>query len=83
MKRFINWHKELISLSQDRLGIDWYITAWISWIKGIIFGIIIMTLLSGCYITSYVPDPVYEDHPHSTEVYYNGIDVYFGYYSAF
>jgi len=83
MKRFINWHKELISLSQDRLGIDWYTTAWISWIKGIIFGIIIMTLLSGCYITSYVPDPIYEDHPHSTEVYYNGIDVYWGYHTGF
>ena len=40
-------------------------------------------LFSGCYITSYTPDPIYEDHPHTTEVYYYGVDVYFGYYSGF
>ena len=30
-------------------------------------------LFSGCYVTSYSPDPIYEDHP--VEVYYNGIDI--------
>ena len=45
MKRFINWHKELISLSQDRLGIDWYALAWISWFKGIVTGLIIYHFL--------------------------------------
>jgi len=44
---------------------------------------IAITLLSGCYVTSYTPDPIYEDHPHPTEVYYNGIDIYFGYNSGF
>jgi len=46
--------------------------------------LIIVLFLSSCSLTStYYVDPVYEDHPHSTEVYYNGIDVYFGYYSGF
>ena len=45
--------------------------------------ILAIFLFSGCYITSYTPDPIYEDHPHTTEVYYNGIDIYFGYYSGF
>ena len=49
----------------------------------IVYTILITFILSGCYITSYTPDPIYEDHPHSTEVYYNGVDVYFGYYSGF
>ena len=83
MKRFINWHKEMCEIFHTWSGTDWYTTAWISWLKGIIFGIIIMILLSGCYITSYTPDPIYEDHPHSTEIYYNGIDVYWGYHTGF
>jgi len=52
----------------------------------IIFWIITLTMLTvmtGCYVTSYVPDPIYEDHPHSTEIYYNGIDVYWGYHTGF
>ena len=40
-------------------------------------------LFGGCSITSYYPDPIYEDHPHTTEVYYYGVDVYFGYHSGF
>ena len=49
----------------------------------IIMIMILLTALSGCYVTSYTPNPVYEDHPHTTEVYYNGIDIYFGYHSGF
>ena len=45
--------------------------------------LLILFLSTGCYITSYTPDPVYEDHPHTTEVYYNGIDIYFGYHTGF
>ena len=47
------------------------------------FSLIASVFLSGCYVTSYDPGPIYEDHPHTTEVYYNDIDVYFGYYSGF
>ena len=50
--------------------------------------ITIITLLSGCYITSYIPDPIYEDHPHTTEVYWYtdyelGGTPYFGYCDNF
>jgi len=83
MKRFINWHKEMCELFMEWSGTDWYTTAWISWVKGIIMGIIIMSLLTSCYVTSYIPDPIYEDRPHTTEVYYNGIDIYWGYHSGF
>ena len=47
------------------------------------FSLIASVFLSGCYVASYDPGPIYEDHPHTTEVYYNDIDVYFGYYSGF
>ena len=44
----------------------------------------IILFLSSCSLTStYYVDPIYEDHPHTTEVYYYGIDVYFGYHSGF
>ena len=44
----------------------------------------ILLFLSSCSLTStYYIDPVYEDHPHTTEVYFYGTDVYFGYYSGF
>ena len=45
--------------------------------------LILLILSTGCYITSYTPDPIYEDHPHTTEVYYNGVDIYFGFSSGF
>lgn len=46
--------------------------------------LIIVLFLSSCSLTStYYVDPVYEDHPHSTEVYYYGVDVYWGYNSGF
>ena len=44
--------------------------------------LIFILFLSGCTLTQYI-DPIYEDHPHTTEIYYNGIDIYFGYYSGF
>jgi hypothetical protein len=45
--------------------------------------LVILILLSSCTLTQYAYDPIYEDHPHSTEVYYNGIDVYWGYHTGF
>jgi hypothetical protein len=45
--------------------------------------ILLLLLLSSCSLTSYYVDPVYEDHPHTTEIYYNGIDIYFGFSSGF
>ena len=45
--------------------------------------LVILILLSSCTLTQYTYDPIYEDHPHSTEVYYNGIDIYWGYHTGF
>jgi len=55
---------------------------------GKIFIMIIMiaiaiTLLSGCGITYTYNDPIYEDHPHTTEVYHYNELVYFGYWDGF
>jgi len=44
---------------------------------------LIILLLCSCTLTQYTVDPIYEDHPHTTEIYYNGIDIYFGYNSGF
>ena len=54
----------------------------------IIMIMILLTALSGCYVTSYTPSHIYEDHPHTTEVYWytdyelGGIP-YFGYCDNF
>jgi len=45
--------------------------------------LLLLLLLCGCTLTQYTVDPIYEDHTHTTEVYYNNMDVYFGYYSGF
>ena len=45
--------------------------------------ILILLLLCSCTLTQYTIDPVYEDHPHSTEIYYHNEVIYFGYYSGF
>ena len=46
--------------------------------------LILILALTSCTVT-YIPDESYhyEDHPHTTEIYYYGTDVYFGYYSGF
>jgi len=49
----------------------------------ITFWLIVLSLISSCGITAYHIDPIYEDHPHSVEVYYNGVDVYWGYHTGF
>ena len=39
----------------------------------ILLGIILLSLIPSCTLTQYTTDPyIYEDHPHSTEVYYRG-----------
>ena len=43
----------------------------------------ILLFLSSCSLTSYVYDPIYEDHPHTTEIYYHNEVIYFGYYEGF
>ena len=50
--------------------------------------LILLLFLSSCTLTSYVYDPVYEDHPHTTEVYWYtdyelGGTPYFGYWEGF
>ena len=45
--------------------------------------LLILLFLCSCTLTQYTYDPIYEDHPHSTEVYYNGVDIYWGYYTGF
>ena len=57
----------------------------------IIFWLVTLTMLTvmtGCHITSYTPDPIYEDPPHPTEVYWYtdyelGGTPYFGYWNNF
>jgi len=52
------------------------------------FWLIILLLLPGCYVTSYTPDPIYEDQLHTTEIYWHtdykiGGSPYFGYWDNF
>ena len=49
--------------------------------------LILISLLTGCHVT-YTSDPIYEDHPHTTEVYWYtdyelGGTPYFGYWNNF
>ena len=48
----------------------------------------ILLFLSSCSLTQYTYDPIYEDHPHTTEVYWHtdyeiGGSPYFGYWGDF
>jgi hypothetical protein len=50
--------------------------------------LILILFLSGCTLTQYTVDPIYEDHPHTTEVYwYTDYEIgglpYFGYWNNF
>ena len=86
MRKFINWHKLQIGKIQNLLRVDNYETLWLSWLKGLIMGIIIMSLLSGCYIyegTTYT-DPNYNTgyyQPNTLTYYQNHyvptIDLYY------
>ena len=41
-----------------------------------------LLLLCSCTLTTYTTDPIYEDHPHSTDIYYHDDLVYFGFWSG-
>ena len=45
--------------------------------------LLILLLTCSCTLTSYTTDPVYEDHTHTTEIYYHDELVYFGYWEGF
>tara|TARA_B100001113_G_scaffold15759_1_gene11911 strand:- start:1007 stop:1879 length:873 start_codon:yes stop_codon:yes gene_type:complete len=47
MDKLIQWHKNYYYKMLDKLNISSYQAAWASWLKGIVFGVIIM-LLCGC-----------------------------------
>ena len=47
MKKLIRWHQEFMFIVMDKLNIDIYQLAWISWIKGLIIGGLLV-LLSSC-----------------------------------
>jgi len=44
MKKFINWHKRRTNKFMNKKGINSYQLAWISWLKGLITGIVLMML---------------------------------------
>lgn len=81
--KLISWHKLNIGRWQNRLRIDNYQTLWLSWLKGIVMGIIIMSLLSSCYGTYYLTDAEYSDarEEHTNVTYYNS-QVYWGFASG-
>ena len=54
MKKFIDWHKNIFYKTLEILNISSYQAAWISFSKGLLFGIIIMCLF-GCSISNQVP----------------------------
>ena len=37
----ISWHKQLVKTLQEKLGFSNYVVAWISFVKGLIFGLAI------------------------------------------
>ena len=52
MKKFNKWHKEFANKFIEKTGINPPQLDWISWAKGLIMGILLMTFLSGCYVYS-------------------------------
>ena len=81
MEKFIRWHKLTIGKIQNFLRINDYETLWLSWLKGVIMGVIVMSLLSGCYVyESSYSRPQYE---HSTEIYYYNNLPYWGFYNDY
>jgi len=45
MKKIIKWHKELTNKFMNKIGLDSYQLAWVSWFKGLITGIILMLII--------------------------------------
>ena len=88
MKKIIEWHKNYAEKMLEKLGLNSYQGMWLSWFKGVIMGIILMVLLSGCYVVSegtYYSDPNYKPYYTNAQhdIYYWGDNIYYGYYSGF
>ncbi len=45
MKKIIKWHKEKTKKFMNKTGLDSYQLAWVSWVKGLITGIILMLIV--------------------------------------
>ena len=69
MRKLIKLHKLFIGRCQTKLRIDNYETLWLSWLKGVVIGVIITTLLSGCYIYESSSTP-YNYQQESSITYY-------------
>ena len=54
MDKFIDWHKNIFYKTLEIFNISSYQAAWISFCKGLLFGIIIMCLF-GCSVSNQVP----------------------------
>ena len=54
MDKFIDWHKNIFYKTLEIFNISSYQAAWISFGKGLIFGIIIMCLFS-CSTANQIP----------------------------
>ena len=65
MNKFLQWHKNLYYDILEKTNLTSYQVAWVSWFKGIVFGIIIM-LLCGCGTYQLAP----KDKCCDTEVVY-------------
>tara|TARA_R110000787_G_scaffold207508_2_gene317537 strand:- start:105 stop:827 length:723 start_codon:yes stop_codon:yes gene_type:complete len=88
MKRITDWHKLFIGRWQNILRIDNYQTLWVSFVKGLLLGYIICSLVSCTVTYEYANTPIYEDREHSTELYFwtdneLGGSPYWGYYTGF
>ena len=61
MDKFINWHKNYFYGLLEKWNISSYQASWLSWLKGIVMGILIM-LLCGCghyqFVTSNTPTEI-------------------------
>ena len=44
MRKLINWHKEIANRFSKKTGIDSCQLAWISWVKGVVMGVILMMI---------------------------------------
>ena len=54
MKKFLAWHEELVFDMMEKLNLGVYSLTWISFIKGVILGIIIMCFV-GCTTVNQIP----------------------------
>ena len=77
-KKITDWHKLKIGKLQNFLMINDYETLWLSWFKGLVMGIILMSLLSGCYVYegAYYSDDIYQNDYYG----YNSLDYYYANY---